>query len=167
MTVALELAQDAFAKAKASGIAADWRQAATLLYKIRRRPKQAKRKCVYPFPVARATFGDGIIVRMAFYSPVGKPLDLDRANPRQSKPQSLEASVQRSAFSATVQQADSHAQFGGRMSRAPSLNPERLRPLLFCPDGSPADQRLITRWLVRQRRSQLSTRLAVAGSRYL
>ncbi len=79
MTAAFELAQDAFAKAKASGTAADWRQAAMLLYKIRRRPKQARGKCVYPFPVARATFGDGTIVRMAFYSAVGKPLDLDRA----------------------------------------------------------------------------------------
>ncbi len=79
MSAALELAQDAYAKAQASGTTSDWRPAAMLLYKIRRRPKQTRRKCVYPFPVARATFGDGTIVRMAFYSPVGNPLDLDRA----------------------------------------------------------------------------------------
>ncbi len=79
MSAALELAQDAYAKAQASGTTSDWRHAAMLLYKIRRRPKQTRRKCVYPFPVARATFGDGTIVRMAFYSAVGKPLDLDRA----------------------------------------------------------------------------------------
>ena len=78
MTGALELAQDAFAKAKVSGTAADWRQAAQLLYKIRRRPKQIKRRCAYPFPVAYAVFADQRKIAMAFYSVAGAPLDVER-----------------------------------------------------------------------------------------
>ena len=74
----LELAQDAYAKAKVSGTAADWRQAAMLLYKIRRRPKQTKKRCVYPFPVAHAVFADTRKICMAFYSVEGNPLDVDR-----------------------------------------------------------------------------------------
>ena len=79
MTVTLELAQEAYAKAKVSGTAANWRQAAMLLYQIRRRPKQIKKRCAYPFPVAHAVFADTRKVCMAFYSVDGKPLDLARA----------------------------------------------------------------------------------------
>ncbi len=59
-----------------------WKHAAKLLFAVHKRPKKPLRvggKGRYPFPVAAATFADGVVRRMTFWSAAGKPLDWARA----------------------------------------------------------------------------------------
>ena len=77
----LDKAVAAFQEAEQADTAAAWRDAATLLFKVRRKPRTngGKFKGRYPAPVAVVTFADGQTVRMSFWSQRGKPLDWDRA----------------------------------------------------------------------------------------
>ena len=65
---------------KASGEDA-WKQAAVLLFKVRRKPRKVstRGKGRYPAPVAVTTFNDGRLVTMSFWSARGKPVDWERA----------------------------------------------------------------------------------------
>ncbi len=77
----LDKAVAAFQEAAQADTADAWRDAATLLFKVRRKPRTigGKFKGRYPAPVAVVTFADGQTVRMSFWSQRGKPLDWDRA----------------------------------------------------------------------------------------
>lgn len=75
----LERAESAYEQAKLTG---DWQTAAELLFKVRKKPRKMslrKGKCRYPFPIAVATFADGIVTAMGFFTPEGKPIDWPRA----------------------------------------------------------------------------------------
>lgn len=83
MTATLEQriakAEDAYNNAQSFD---DWKQAAKLLFGVRKRPKKPRRargKGRYPFPVASAVFADGRTRRMTFWSAAGNPLDWKRA----------------------------------------------------------------------------------------
>ena len=77
----LDKAVAAYQEAAQADTADAWRDAATLLFKVRRRPRTNGGKCKgrYPAPVAVVTFADGQVIRMSFWSQRGKPLDWDRA----------------------------------------------------------------------------------------
>ena len=77
----LDKAEAAFQEAAQADTAQAWRSAATLLFKIRRKPRTSggKSKGRNPGPVAVATFADGQEIRLSFWSQRGKPLDWDRA----------------------------------------------------------------------------------------
>ena len=77
----LDKAEAAFQEAAQADTAEAWRSAATLLFKVRRKPRTSggKPKGRYPGPVAVVTFANGQEIRMSFWSQRGKPLDWDRA----------------------------------------------------------------------------------------
>ncbi len=81
MTTLTESAEAAYREAAQADTAEAWRGAATLLFKVRRKPRAngGKSKGRYPAPVAVVTFADGQTIRMSFWSQRGKPLDWDRA----------------------------------------------------------------------------------------
>ena len=81
MTTPLDKAEAAFQEAAQVGTADAWRDAAVLLFKVRRKLRKvpARGKGRYPGPVAVATFTDGRIVIMSFWSQKGRPLDWERA----------------------------------------------------------------------------------------
>ena len=58
-----------------------WKQAAVLLFSVRRIPRKVstRGKGRYPAPVAVTTFSDGRLVIMSFWSAKGKPIDWERA----------------------------------------------------------------------------------------
>ena len=58
-----------------------WKQAAVLLFKVRRKVRavSARGKGRYPAPVAVTTFSDGRTITMSFWSANGRPLDWERA----------------------------------------------------------------------------------------
>ncbi|MCH8113238.1 MAG: hypothetical protein IH905_15020 [Proteobacteria bacterium] len=75
----LERAESAYEQAKLTG---DWQTAAELLFKVRKKPRKVglrKGKCRYPFPIGVATFADGRVATMGFFTPEGKPIDWARA----------------------------------------------------------------------------------------
>lgn len=59
----------------------DWKHAAKLLFGVRKQAKKPRRskKGRYPFPIAVATFTNGVTRRMTFWSAHDKPLDWNRA----------------------------------------------------------------------------------------
>lgn len=77
----IEKAEAAYREAAQVDTADAWRDAATLLFKVRRKPRTSggKFKGRYPAPVAVVTFADGQVIRMSFWSQRGKPLDWNRA----------------------------------------------------------------------------------------
>ena len=77
----LDKAEAAYLEAAQTDTAQAWRDAATLLFKVRRKPRTSggKSKGRYPAPVAVVTFADGQEIRMSFWSQRGKSLDWDRA----------------------------------------------------------------------------------------
>lgn len=83
MTSRMQSAERAYREAQDADTPEAWRKAAELLYRLRAPAKPAgkprKVRCRYPFPVARATFADGVVIRRTFYSANGKPLDWARA----------------------------------------------------------------------------------------
>ena len=81
MTTLIEKAEAAYREAAQVDTAQAWRDAATLLFRVRRKPRASggKFKGRHPAPVAVVTFSDGQTVRMSFWSQRGKPLDWDRA----------------------------------------------------------------------------------------
>ena len=75
----LELAESAYEQAKLTG---DWQTAAELLFKVRKKARKTtlrKAKPRYPFTIGVATFADGMVATMGFFSPEGKPIDWARA----------------------------------------------------------------------------------------
>ena len=81
MTSPLDKAEAAYLEAAQADTAQAWRDAATLLFRVRRKPRASggKFKGRHPAPVAVVTFADGQVVRMSFWSERGKALDWDRA----------------------------------------------------------------------------------------
>ena len=77
----LDKAEAAYQEAAQVDTADAWRDAAVLLFKVRRKPRTSggKFKGRHPAPVAVVTFADGQTVRMSFWSERGKPLDWNRA----------------------------------------------------------------------------------------
>lgn len=77
----LDKAEAAYNQATQAPAEETWKQAAVLLFKVRRKPRKVstRGKGRYPAPVAVTTFSDGRLVTMSFFSPKGKPLDWDRA----------------------------------------------------------------------------------------
>ena len=77
----LDKAEAAFQEAAQTDTAQAWRDAAMLLFKVRRKPRTIGSGCKgrYPAPVAVVQFADGQVIRMSFWSQRGKPLDWDRA----------------------------------------------------------------------------------------
>ena len=75
----LERAELAFEQARHTG---DWQTAAELLFKVRKKARKTtlrKAKPRYLFTIAVATFADGRVATMGFFTPEGKPLDWARA----------------------------------------------------------------------------------------
>ena len=75
----LALAEAAYEQAKLTG---DWQTAAALLFKVRKKARKTtlrKAKPRYPFTIGVATFADGMVATMGFFSPEGKPIDWSRA----------------------------------------------------------------------------------------
>ena len=75
----LERAEAAYEQAKLTG---DWQTAAELLFKVRKKARKVslrKAKPRYPFTIGVATFADGRVATMGFFSPEGKPIDWARA----------------------------------------------------------------------------------------
>lgn len=82
MPTPLETAEAAYAAAERMLTTDAWKRAARALYKVRRKARIAPRgkgRGRYPPAVAEATFADGKIISMTFWSQAGKPLDWARA----------------------------------------------------------------------------------------
>ena len=77
----LEKAEAAYREAAQVDTAQAWRDAATLLFKVRRKPRASggKFKGRHPAPIAITTFSDGRTITMSFWSAKGRPLDWERA----------------------------------------------------------------------------------------
>ena len=75
----LERAESAYEQAKVTG---NWQHAAELLFKVRKKARKTtlrKAKPRYPFTIGVATFADGRVATMGFFSPEGNPIDWARA----------------------------------------------------------------------------------------
>ena len=77
----LDKAEAAYREAAQTDTAQAWRDAAALLFKVRRKPRKvaSKGKGRYPSPTATTTFSNGRTITMSFWSAKGRPLDWERA----------------------------------------------------------------------------------------